>query len=117
MPEIPKAERVLRLIRLLRERKRTVPQLAHLLDTNTRNIYRDIEALEGVGYLVHGDDKHQYCLEENATATRTPFSLEETRLLREYLSALPAVRPLKASIERKLYLSSELNPAGRRTGR
>ncbi len=110
MSEIPKAERILRLIRLLRDRKRTVPHLANLLETNTRNIYRDIEALECVGYLIHRDDKHHYCLEENPTATRAQFSIEEGRLIRESLSALSALHPLKTSIERKLYLSSELIP-------
>lgn len=110
MSEIPKAERILRLIRLLRDRKRTVPHLAELLETNTRTIYRDIEALENVGYLIHRDDKHHYSLEENPTATRAQFSIEETRLIRENLSALPTLHPLKTSIERKLYLSSELIP-------
>jgi proteasome accessory factor C len=110
MSEIPKAERVLRLIRLLRERKRTVPQLANLLETSSRNVYRDIKALENVGYVIHCDATHRYSLEEHPTANRTQFSLEETRLIREYLSALPPVHPLKASIERKLYLSSELIP-------
>jgi len=110
MSEIPKTERILRLIRLLRDRKRTVSQLAQLLETNTRNIYRDIEALEGVGYLIHRHDKHQYCLEENPAATRAQFTIEETRLIREHLSALSVVHPLKTSIERKLYLSSELIP-------
>lgn len=108
--EIPKAERVLRLIRLLHEGKRAVPHLANLLQTSTRNVYRDLEALENVGYFLHCDDEHRYSLDENPTATRTQFSLEETRLIREHLSALPTIHPLKASIERKLYLSSELIP-------
>ena len=44
MNEIPKAERVLKLIRLLRERKRTVKQLAESLRTHERSIYRDLKA-------------------------------------------------------------------------
>ncbi len=110
MSETPKAERVLRLIRLLRERKRSIPQLADLLETIPRTIYRDIEALKNVGYLIHRDEKHRYSLDENPTTTRAQFSIEETRLIREHLSALPATHPLKTSIERKLYLSSELIP-------
>jgi len=106
----PKAERILRLIRLLRQRKRTVVQLADLLDTIPRTIYRDLEALRNVGYQLHCDNKDRYSLSENPTATRTQFSLEETQLIREYLSALPVLHPLKGSIERKLYLSSELIP-------
>lgn len=110
MSETPKAERVLRLIRILRDNKRTVPQLANLFETTARTIYRDIEALEAVGYLVHCDERRRYSLAENPTTTRAQFSLEETGLLRHYLAALPAAHPLKASIERKLYLSSELIP-------
>jgi proteasome accessory factor C len=110
MPEIPKAERILRLIRLLRDRKRTISQLADLLQTIPRTIYRDIEALKNVGYLIPCDGKHQYSLDENPSSSRAQFSLEETRLIREHLSAVPITHPLKASIERKLYLSSELIP-------
>lgn len=109
MPKTPKAERILRLIRLLRERRRTVPQLADLLDTIPRNIYRDLKDVEAIGYSVHCDQLARYSLEAEPAA-RTTFTLEETRLLRQQLAALPPVHPLKASIERKLYLSSELLP-------
>ncbi len=77
MSEIPKAERILRLIRRLRDRKRTVSLLDEWLETNTRTIYRDIEALECVRYLIHRDDKHHYYLKENPTATRAQFSIEK----------------------------------------
>ncbi|GAB2797088.1 hypothetical protein GCM10027275_48100 [Rhabdobacter roseus] len=110
MNEIPKAERVLRLIRLLRERKSTVKQLALLLNTIPRNVYRDLEAVQNIGYRLHADEDSRYSLEAEPTASKTQFSLEETRLLRQHLAALPPSHPLKTSIERKLYLSSELLP-------
>lgn len=110
MAEIPKAERILRLIRLLYERKRTVPQLANLLGTIPRNVYRDLKDVESIGYQLHCDSEARYSLETEPTASRTVFTLEETSLLRQYLAALSPVHPLKASIERKLYLSSELLP-------
>lgn len=68
MTEVPKAERILRLIRILRNSRKTVPQLAALLDAHPRSIYRDLEALQNVGYLLRKDDKNRYSLEENPTA-------------------------------------------------
>lgn len=110
MFEIPKAERILRLIRLLNERKRTVRQLAELLSTIPRNVYRDLDNIRNVGYLIHCDEESRYALEENPAASRAHFTIEETKLIRQHLSALSTVHPLKSSIERKLYLSSELIP-------
>lgn len=110
MAEIPKAERILRLIRLLRERKRTVLQLAGLLGTIPRNVYRDLKDVENIGYQLYCDSEARYSLETEPTASRTVFTLEETSLLRQHLAALSPAHPLKASIERKLYLSSELLP-------
>jgi predicted DNA-binding transcriptional regulator YafY len=43
MAEIPKSERIFRLIRLLREKKRTAKQLSEILSSNIRSIYRDLE--------------------------------------------------------------------------
>lgn len=110
MAEIPKAERILRLIRLLRERKRTAKQLSDILSANIRSIYRDLEEIKTFGYMVFCDEQSRYGLEANEAGSRTHFTLEETRLIREHLSALPNAHPLKSSIERKLYLSSELIP-------
>lgn len=110
MNEFPKTERSLRLIQLLYERKRTVPQLADILRTSLRNVYRDLDSLRNVGYQIRVDEHARYSLEENPSGSRLQFTTEEIRLIREYLSALPAHHPLKLSIDRKLYLSSELIP-------
>lgn len=110
MTEIPKAERILRLIRLLRDRKRTAKQLAKLLNTDLRNVYRDFKVIQNIGYVLHHDEEARYSLEENPTGARAQFSMEETRLIRQHLAALPTTHPLKASIEKKIYLSSELLP-------
>jgi len=110
MAEIHKSERIFRLIRLLRERKRTAKQLSEVLSSHIRNIYRDLEDIKAFGYQVFCDEQSRYGLETSEAGSRTHFTLEETRLIREHLSALPNVHPLKSSIERKLYLSSELIP-------
>lgn len=110
MAEVPKADRVFRIIRILHERKKTVKQLAEILSTGIRNIYRDLEDLKGLGYLLVCDEHARYQLAENGNGHRTSFTLEESKLIREHLSALSETHPLKSSIWRKLYLSSELIP-------
>ncbi len=110
MAEIPKSERIFRIIRILRERKKTVKQLSEILSVSERNIYRDLEDIRILGYTVPSDLEARYSLGEESTGKSTHFTLEETRLIREYLSVLPGTHPLKKSIETKLYLSSELIP-------
>lgn len=109
MDEQAKMERVLRLIRLLKERKRTVPQLALAIHTSTRTLYRYLKLLEDIGYLLDNDDQNRYWIFE-AENTKTTFTIEETKLLRPFLAGLKATSPLYASIERKIYLTSELVP-------
>ncbi|WP_025764124.1 helix-turn-helix transcriptional regulator [Dyadobacter tibetensis] len=110
MSDIPKTERILRLIRILHQNKRTIEHLALLLSTTPRTIYRDILVLQNVGYVLEKDEQNRYYLGEQLQQKSGMFTLEETRLVRMHLSGFPANHPLKASIERKLYLSSELIP-------
>jgi proteasome accessory factor C len=110
MAEVPKAERIFRIIRLLRERKKTAKQLGDILSTNLRTIYRDLDDIKGFGYLLVCDEHARYCLAESDNERRAYFTIEESRLIREHLSILSETHPLKSSILRKLYLSSELIP-------
>ncbi len=109
MDEQAKMERVLHLIRLLKDRRRTVPQLAKAINTSTRTLYRYLELLKGIGYLLDTDDQNRYWIFE-AESKKITFTLEETALLRPFLAGLKATSPLYASIERKIYLTSELVP-------
>jgi proteasome accessory factor C len=110
MAEVPKSERIFRLIRLLRENKRTAKQLSEILSSNIRSIYRDLEDIRAFGYQISCDEQSRYGLEAREAGSRIYFTLEETRLIRQYLSALPNIHPLKSSIERKLCVGSELVP-------
>lgn len=107
--EQAKIERVLRLISLLKERPRTVPQLARAVNTSPRSLYRYLKLLEKLGYLLDHDDQNRYWIFEADTAKIT-FTLEETALLRPLLAGLKTSSPFYASIERKIYLTSELVP-------
>lgn len=107
--EQAKIERVLRLISLLKERPRTVPQLARAVNTSPRSMYRYLKLLEKLGYLLDYDEQNRYWISEGKSST-VIFTVEETAVLRPLLSGLKASSPLYASIERKIYLTSELVP-------
>lgn len=107
--EQAKIERVFNLIRLLKERKRTVPQLAQAVGTSPRSMYRYLKLLEKIGYHLDYDDQNRYWIFESDN-NKTTFTLEETALLRPLLAGLKTSSPLHASIERKIYLTSELIP-------
>ncbi len=107
--EQAKIERVLRLISLLKDRKRTVPQLARAVNTSPRSLYRYLNLLKEIGYQLVCDEQNRYGIVDSEK-TKVTFTVEETALLRPLLSGLKASSPLYASIERKIYLTSELVP-------
>lgn len=107
--EQAKIERVLRLISLLKDRKRTVPQLARAVNTSPRSLYRYLNLLKEIGYQLVCDEQNRYRISDSEN-TKVTFTVEETALLRPLLSGLNASSPLYASIERKIYLTSELVP-------
>lgn len=102
--------RVFRLIRLLKQ-PHTVTQLAKVLETNTRTVYRYLELLGEIGYIIDSKpDTNHYFLFEAEPTTRPTLTSEETVELTKLLATLPATHALATSIRRKLYLSSELVP-------
>lgn len=107
--EQAKIERVLRLISLLKDRKRTVPQLARAVNTSPRSLYRYLNLLKDIGYQLECDEQNRYSIPEGKNTT-VAFTVEETAVMRPLLSGLKASSPLYASIERKIYLTSELVP-------
>lgn len=107
--EQAKIERVFRLISLLKGRRRTVPQLASAINTSPRSLYRYLKLLEKLGYLLDYDEQNRYWIFE-AETSKVVFTVEETALLRPLLASLKNTSPLHASIERKIYLTSELIP-------
>ena len=90
---------------------RTIAQLAQLLETSQRSVYRYIKLLEEVGYLVDKDQHERYFLfhpEESRAAEA--FGPEESLLLRQLLESAAAAHPLKEGILHKLYLHSDYIP-------
>lgn len=104
----PHLLRLLKFIRLLADRPgRTVSQFARTLETSERTVYRYLDTLEELGYLIDKDIHERYFLFE-ADATRRPaFTADESALVDRLLSSLPAELPLMDSIRRKLSLTSD----------
>ena len=104
--------RVFKLIRLLQQRPgRTIPQLAQSLEINKRSVYRYVELLEEVGYLVDSDPvTKRYYLFDAETAGQPMFTEEEAEVVRQAVAGLSPSHPLLGSIRQKLFLASSLVP-------
>lgn len=111
MSEQAKLYRVFSLIRLLRQRPGyTVHQLARHFECDKRTVYRYLLLLDELGYLLDEDEQGRKFIFEAAPEQRAFFTAEETDLLRQALTTVAMEGPLRESLRRKLYLTSELIP-------
>lgn len=90
---------------------RTIEDLALSLDITKRSVYRYLDLLESVGYLVDKDTHNRYFLfspfgEEQANH----FTPEETDLLRQLIQSGASDSVLQDGLLRKLYLNTDLLP-------
>ena len=101
--------RIFRLIALLESLPhRTVKQLAQLLGTNKRTVYRYLHLLEEVGLLIECDQQHRYFLfrKDGKPTDNYLFTSEEEELLRQLMFTHAPQSPLSQSLQRKLYVHS-----------
>jgi proteasome accessory factor C len=111
MDEQQKIFRVLRLISLLADKpNRTVIEIAKVLETSAKTIYRYLQLLESIGYHIDKDQRNAYFLFESETNKANTFEPQELILLNQLLGAVEIANPLRESIKKKLYLSSNLIP-------
>ncbi len=111
MNEEQKIVRILRLISLLADKpSRTVLELAKVLEVSGNTIYRDVNSLKNIGYQIHTDDRKAYFLYESGSKRTNTFEPQELMLLNQLLGAIEEANPLRESIKKKLYLSSNLVP-------
>ncbi len=111
MTEQAKLLRVFSLIRLLKQRPGyTVHQLARTFDCDKRTVYRYFNLLEEIGYFLDEDAQSRKFIFEAEPEQRAFFTAEETDLLRQALTTVEADSPLRESLRRKLYLTSDLIP-------
>ena len=111
MDEQAKLYRVFSLIRLLKQRPGyTVHQLARHYECDKRTVYRYLRLLEELGYLLDEDAQGRKFIFEAEPEQRAFFTAEETALLRQALTTVEVESPLRESLRRKLYLTSDLIP-------
>lgn len=106
--EQPRVERVLRLMRLMSGNVRyTVEQLADILETSYRSIYRYIDTFKSVGFAVEKDENNVYRLMQLPTEYEDLknliyFSEEEAKIVCNLIENLDSSNTLKANLYKKL---------------
>lgn len=104
--------RIFRLIRLLNTRPyKTVPQLATILDTTRRSVYRYLDFLSEVGYLIDKDEHNRYFIMHEADQRRdTLLDSSEAYYIQDTLQQVAPDNPLAEQIMAKLNKIQELIP-------
>ncbi len=100
-----KIERILKLIRLLIGKPYTIKQLSTVLDKSDKTIYKDIDLLKGIDYVVEKDDKNRYFI----TLPRNPreeLNESERQFLINFLQILTNKFVEAGTIIKKLKLDT-----------
>jgi proteasome accessory factor C len=109
---IPQAKllRLFQIIAVLKSGHWTIKQLAERFDTSERTIYRYINLLEEVDFIIEKDfDNRYFIITSEDDPSQTQFSLEETRLIKKLIQSGATDNPLKNLLLKKLSLNSELD--------
>jgi proteasome accessory factor C len=113
---IPQAKllRLFQIIAVLKAGHWTIKQLAARFDTSERTIYRYINLLEEVDFLIEKDfDNRYFIVTSEDDPTQAQFSVEETKLIKKLIQSGTADNPLKNLLLKKLSLNSELDSVPR----
>ncbi|MEJ7644521.1 MAG: WYL domain-containing protein [Chryseolinea sp.] len=109
---IPQAKllRLFQIIAFLKSGHWTIHQLAERFDTSDRTIYRYMNLLEEVDFLVEKDFENRYfIITSEDDPSQTQFSVEETRLIKKLIMTGASDNPLKNLLLKKLSLNSEID--------
>src|ERR1044071_1841024 len=109
---IPQAKllRLFQIIAVLKSGHWTIQQLAERFDTSARTIYRYMNLLEAVDFLIEKDfDNRYFIITSDDDPTQAVFSVEETRLMKKLIAAGTNDNPLKNLLLKKLSLNSEID--------
>jgi proteasome accessory factor C len=109
MVEQAKILRVFKLISMLKARPRTIPSIAKSMETTTRTIYRYLDLLDELGFLIDKDWKNQFFIHTTEEQdNEMHFNGEESVVLHEVISTALRNHPLKDEMLRKLFVHSDL---------
>jgi proteasome accessory factor C len=109
---IPQAKllRLFQIIAVLKSGHWTIKQLAERFDTSERTIYRYINLLEEVDFLIEKDfDNRYFIITSEDDPSQAQFSVEETKLIKKLIQSGAGDNPLKNLLLKKLALNSELD--------
>jgi proteasome accessory factor C len=109
---IPQAKllRLFQIITVLKTGHWTIKQLAERFDTSERTVYRYINLLEEVDFLIEKDfDNRYFIITSEDDPSQSQFSLEETKLIKKMIQSGDAANPLKNVLLKKLSLNSEID--------
>jgi proteasome accessory factor C len=109
---IPQAKllRLFQIIAVLKAGHWTIRQLAERFDTSERTIYRYINLLEEVDFLIEKDFENRYfIITSDDDPSQSQFSVEEMRLMKKLIQSGADENPLKNLLLKKLSLNSELD--------
>ena len=109
---IPQAKllRLFQIIAVLKSGHWTIRQLADRFDTSERTIYRYINLLEEVDFLLEKDFENRFfIITTDDDPTQAQFSIEETKLIKKLIQTGAQDNPLKSTLLKKLSLNSEID--------
>jgi predicted DNA-binding transcriptional regulator YafY len=109
---IPQAKllRLFQIITVLKAGHWTIRQLAERFDTSERTIYRYINLLEEVDFLIEKDfDNRYFIITSDDDPSQSQFSVEETRLMKKLIQSGTNDNPLRNLLLKKLSLNSEID--------
>jgi proteasome accessory factor C len=109
---IPQAKllRLFQIIAVLKAGHWTIRQLAERFDTSERTIYRYINLLEEVDFLIEKDfDNRYFIITSEDDPSQSQFSVEEIRLMKQLIQSGTNDNPLRNLLLKKLSLNSELD--------
>jgi proteasome accessory factor C len=113
---IPQAKllRLFQIIAVLKSGHWTIKQLAERFDTSERTIYRYINLLEEVEFLIEKDfDNRYFIVTSEDDPSQSQFSMEETKLIKKLIQSGAGDNPLKNLLLKKLALNSEIDSVPR----
>lgn len=109
---IPQAKllRLFQIIAVLKAGHWTIRQLAERFDTSERTIYRYINLLEEVDFLIEKDFENRYfIITSEDDPSQSQFSVEELRLMKKLIQSGTDNNPLRNLLLKKLSLNSEID--------
>ena len=106
--------RVFQLMNYLRSRPaKSIDDIAEHLETSERTVYRYIELLESLGFILARKSGNRYALSSPTAAHQLPFTTEEADYLERILRSTGRSNPLTEGILQKIRLSDvEMLAAG-----